>query len=160
MNFTPWSGSNFRAAVSSPTFPSPIRSVRGSPRFWYFLARDHEAQVALHQLLHGLLVTGAHLPGERDLLLLGEEWRLRHLVEVLVEDVALVLMGPEAGEQTPTAPALLRGLRLRLGDRRAGRRHGGDRDRARRPAGLRPGGGGGLLPSDVLGHSYKSRITR
>ena len=26
------------AAVSSPTFPSPIRSMSGSPRFWYFLA--------------------------------------------------------------------------------------------------------------------------
>jgi hypothetical protein len=33
MNFTPWSGSNFRAAVSKPTLPSPIRSVRGRPRF-------------------------------------------------------------------------------------------------------------------------------
>src|SRR5207244_2915525 len=40
MNFTPWSGSNFRAAVSSPTFPSPIRAVRGRPRFWYFLATE------------------------------------------------------------------------------------------------------------------------
>src|SRR6266513_1235232 len=40
MNFTPWSGSNFRAAVSNPTFPSPIRSVRGRPRFWYFLATE------------------------------------------------------------------------------------------------------------------------
>src|SRR5882724_3108055 len=112
--------------------------------------RDHEAQVALHQLLHRLLVAGAHLPGERDLLLLSKEGRLGHLVEILVEDVALVLMGPEAGEQTPTAPALLNGLRLRLG----GRRHGGGRDWASRRAGLRPGGGGGLLPSDVLGHVY------
>src|SRR5436190_19977508 len=40
MNFTPWSGSNFRAAVSNPTFPSPSRSVRGRPRFWYFLATE------------------------------------------------------------------------------------------------------------------------
>src|SRR4029077_7914387 len=40
MNFTPWSGSNFRAAVSRPTLPSPIRSVRGRPRFWYFLATE------------------------------------------------------------------------------------------------------------------------
>ena len=40
MNFTPWSGSNFRAAVSSPTLPSPIRSVSGRPRFWYFLATE------------------------------------------------------------------------------------------------------------------------
>ena len=37
---TPWSGSNFRAAVSSPTFPSPIRSVSAMPRFWYFLATE------------------------------------------------------------------------------------------------------------------------
>src|SRR5437016_6091524 len=112
--------------------------------------RDHEAQVALHQLLHRLLVAGAHLPGERDLLLLGEEGRLRHLVEVLVEDVALVLMGAEAGEQTPTPPALLGG---------GGLRRGGGRDSAGGRAGLRPGGGGGLLPSDVLGHIYQSRIT-
>ena len=40
MNFTPWSGSNFRAAVSRPTLPSPIRSMRGRPRFWYFLATE------------------------------------------------------------------------------------------------------------------------
>ena len=40
MNFTPWSGSNFRAAVIRPTLPSPIRSVRGRPRFWYFLATE------------------------------------------------------------------------------------------------------------------------
>ena len=40
MNFTPWSGSNFRAAVSRPTLPSPIRSMSGRPRFWYFLATE------------------------------------------------------------------------------------------------------------------------
>src|SRR3989449_219500 len=116
--------------------------------------RDHEAQVALDQLLHRLLVAGAHLPGERDLLLLGEEGRLRHLVEVLVEDIPLVLVGPETCEQTPAAPAFLGGLRLRLGGRRASRRHRGGRDSASSRAGLRPGGGGGLLPSDVLGHIY------
>ena len=33
MNFTPWSGSNFRAAVRRPTLPSPIRSMRAMPRF-------------------------------------------------------------------------------------------------------------------------------
>src|SRR5213078_1664803 len=92
--------------------------------------RDHEAQIALHELLHRVLIAGAHLPGERDLLLLGEEWRLRHLVEVLIEDVALVLVGREAGEQAATPPALLGRLRFRLG------------------------GGGGFLPSDVLGHVY------
>src|SRR2546430_13566980 len=69
---------------------------------------------------------------------------------VLVEDVALVLMGAEAGEQTPTPPALLGG---------GGLRRGGGRDSAGGRAGLRPGGGGGLLPSDVLGHIYQSQIT-
>src|SRR5439155_846110 len=96
--------------------------------------RDHEAQVALHQLLHRLLVAGAHLPGERDFLLLSEEGRLRHLVEVLVEDVALVLMGAEAGEQTPTPPALRGG---------GGLRRGGGRDGAGGAGGVRGGGGGG-----------------
>src|SRR5204863_9307481 len=104
-----------------------------------------------HELLHRVLIAGAHLPGERDLLLLGEEWRLRHLVEVLIEDVALVLVGREAGEQAATPPALLGRLRFRLGGRRAAGPHG---DRAGRRAGLRPGGGGGFLPSDVLGHVY------
>src|SRR5207245_9016814 len=112
--------------------------------------RCHEGQITLHQLLHRLLVAGAHLPRERDLLLLSEEGRLRHLVEVLIEDIPLVLVGPETCEQTPAAPALLGGLRLRLGSRRAGRRHGRGHDRT----GLRPGGGGGFLPSDVLGHIY------
>ena len=40
MNFTPRSGSNFRAAVISPRFPSPIKSTSGTPRFWNFLATD------------------------------------------------------------------------------------------------------------------------
>src|SRR2546430_11924306 len=69
---------------------------------------------------------------------------------VLVENVALVLMGAEAGEQTPTPPALLGG---------GGLRRGGGRDSAGGRAGRRPGGGGGLLPSDVLGDIYQSRIT-
>src|SRR2546430_17589407 len=69
---------------------------------------------------------------------------------VLVEDVALVLMGAEAGEQTPTPPALLGG---------GGPRRGGGRDSAGGRGGLRPGGGGGLLPADVVGHIYQSPIT-
>jgi hypothetical protein len=40
MNLTPRSGSNFRAAVIKPRFPSPIRSTSGTPRFWNFLATD------------------------------------------------------------------------------------------------------------------------
>src|ERR1043166_4114067 len=40
MNLTPWAGSNFRAAVSRPRFPSPIRSRSGRPRFWDFLATE------------------------------------------------------------------------------------------------------------------------
>src|SRR3989449_405065 len=53
--------------------------------------RNHEAQVALHELLHRLLIAGADLPGERDLLLLRQQRSLRDLVQVLIEDVALVL---------------------------------------------------------------------
>ncbi len=40
MNFTPWSGSNFVAAVTSPTLPSWMRSRKDMPRFWYFLATE------------------------------------------------------------------------------------------------------------------------
>src|SRR5205814_10507906 len=81
--------------------------------------------------------------------------RSAHLVLPLhdalpIWDVAFVLMGAEAGEQTPPPPALLGG---------GGLRRGGGRDSAGGRAGLRPGGGGGLLPSDVLGHIYQSRIT-
>ena len=47
--------------------------------------RDHEPQVALGQLLHGLLVAGADLTGERNLLRRGQQGRLAHLVEVLVQ---------------------------------------------------------------------------
>ncbi len=111
---------------------------------------DDEAQVALDELLHRFLVAGADLAGERDLLLLREERRLRHLVEVLIEDVAFVLVVGEPGEQTPAPPALARGLGHRRGD--GGRGGGMTRRRPR----LRPGGGGGLLPSNVLGHGYVS----
>src|SRR5207245_3828953 len=106
------------------------------------------------------LVAGADLPGQRDLLLLGEEGRLGHLVEVLIEDVPLMLVRGEAGEQTPAPPALFRGLRLPLGGGRGRGRMGNRcRDRAGRRAGLRPGGGGGVLPSDMLGHVYVSERT-
>src|SRR2546425_751763 len=114
---------------------------------------DDEAQVALDELLHRFLVAGADLAGERDLLLLREERRLRHLVEVLIEDVAFVLVVGEPGEQTPAPPALARGLGHRRGD--GGR---GGRMTGRRPP-LRPGGGGGRLPANVLGHSYVSDRT-
>src|SRR3989475_13277641 len=69
--------------------------------------RDHEAEVPLHELLHRLLVARAHLAGKRNLLLLREERRLGHLVQVLIENVALVLVRGEPVEQTPapTAPA-------------------------------------------------------
>jgi hypothetical protein len=33
MNFTPWSTSNFFAAVTRPTLPSWIRSISETPRF-------------------------------------------------------------------------------------------------------------------------------
>src|SRR5881394_285376 len=75
--------------------------------------RDHEPQVALHELLHRLLVAGAHLARERDLLFLRKQRSLGDLVQVLVEDVALVLMMAEAREQTP-APAAAPALRGRL----------------------------------------------
>ena len=53
---------------------------------------NHEPQVALHELLHRLLIARANLPGERDLLLLRQQRSLGDLVEVLVEDVALVFV--------------------------------------------------------------------
>src|SRR5439155_3802459 len=95
---------------------------RQAPVLVFLGDRDHEPQVALHQLLHRLLITRANLAGERDLLLLGEQRSLGDLVEILVEDVALVLVRSEAGEQTPAPAATLGhpsfshdGSRLRLG---------------------------------------------
>src|SRR5882762_9422221 len=66
--------------------------------------RNHEAQVALDELLHRLLITRADLPGERDLLLLRQQRSLGDLVEVLIEDVALVLVVAQTREQA-AAPA-------------------------------------------------------
>jgi len=83
---------------------------------------NHEPQVALHELLHRFLIARANLASERDLLLLREQRSLGDLVEVLIEDVALVLVGAQTGEQA-AAPATalddaslsLRDGRLRLG---------------------------------------------
>src|SRR6185295_17207099 len=67
----------------------------------FFRDGDHEPQVALDQLLHRFLVAGADLPGERDFLLLRQQRSLGHLVQILIEDVTLVLVTGETGEQTP-----------------------------------------------------------
>ena len=83
------SGSNFRAAVRRPTLPSPMRSVRAQAAVLVLLGdRDDEAEVALDQLLHRVLVAGADPAGDGDFLLRGEEGRLADLEEVLVENVA------------------------------------------------------------------------
>ena len=54
---------------------------------------DDEAQVALDELLERILVAGADLPRELDLLRSLEQRIGADLVEVLVEDVALGLAG-------------------------------------------------------------------
>src|SRR5881397_4227830 len=84
--------------------------------------RNHEAQVALDELLHRLLITRADLPGERDLLLLRQQRSLRDLVQVLIEDVALVLVMAQPREQAAAPATTLddpslsrRDGRLRLG---------------------------------------------
>ena len=61
---------------------------------------DDEAQVALHELLERVLVAGADLPRELDLLRTLEQRVGADLVEVLVEDVALGL----AWERSPAGP--------------------------------------------------------
>src|SRR5258707_2969267 len=68
---------------------------------------NHEPQVALHELLHRLLIARANLPGERDLLLLRQQRSLGDLVEVLLEVVALVLVMAQTREQASApGPAL------------------------------------------------------
>ena len=63
MNFTPWSGSNFRAAVSRPTLPFADEIDERQAAVLVFLGDgDDEAQVALHELLERVLVAGADLP--------------------------------------------------------------------------------------------------
>ncbi len=59
--------------------------------------RDDEAQVAFHQLLHRLVIAGAHLPRDRDFLLRGEERGLADLVQILVEDVLVGIVDAETG---------------------------------------------------------------
>src|SRR6185295_12423769 len=54
---------------------------------------DHEAQVALHELLQRVLIPGADLLRELDLLRTLEQRVRGDLVEVLVQDVALRLVG-------------------------------------------------------------------
>src|SRR5512138_1422622 len=40
MNFTPWSGSNLRTALRSPSFPMATSSERSSPCPWYFFTYE------------------------------------------------------------------------------------------------------------------------
>src|SRR5262245_29882966 len=80
--------------------------------------RDHKAEVALHELLHRLLITSTDLTGERDLLLLRKQGSLRDLVQVLIQDVALVLVRAKTREQTPTPAATLGNATLGRDDRR------------------------------------------
>src|SRR4051812_26448920 len=40
MNLTPWSGSNFRTALSSPSLPMATSSERSSPWPWYFFTYE------------------------------------------------------------------------------------------------------------------------
>jgi hypothetical protein len=74
--------------------------------------RDHEAEVPLGQLLHGRLVAGPYLPGERDFLRRLEQRSLADLIEVLVEQVAIVLVD---GDRRRRATAALLATLLGLG---------------------------------------------
>ena len=56
---------------------------------------DDESQVALHQLLHRLLVARADPAGDGDLLLGAEQGRLADFVQVLVEDVPIAVVYAE-----------------------------------------------------------------
>ena len=103
---TPWSGSNFRAAVSRPTLPSPMRSMSGRPRFWYFLATE----MTKRRLRFTSSWSASWSPAriflrEVDLLRSLEERIGGDLVEVLVEDVALRLVrsDPRGGRAAATA---------------------------------------------------------
>src|SRR6185503_18216481 len=68
--------------------------------------RDDKAQVALDQLLEAVLVAGADLLGELDLLGALEQRVGAHLIEVLVEDVALGLIGRDTRGSSASATAL------------------------------------------------------
>src|SRR5581483_10484888 len=67
---------------------------------------DDEAQVALDELLQRILVAGADLSSELDLLRPLEQRVGADLVEVLVEDIALRLVGRDPGGGRATAAAL------------------------------------------------------
>ncbi len=73
--------------------------------------RDDEAQVALHQLLHRLLVAGADQFRDGNFLLRGEERSLAHLEQVLVEDVLVGVVHAEGLRGFPFAAASLLGRR-------------------------------------------------
>ena len=89
MNLTPWSGSNLRAAVSSPTLPSPMRSMRGSPRFWYFLATEMTKRRLRLTSSWSASWSPARIFFARSISSVPlSSGYVRHLVEVLVEDVA------------------------------------------------------------------------
>ena len=68
---------------------------------------DDEAQVALHELLERVLITGANLLRELDLLRSLEQRIRGDLVEVLVEDVALGLVGSDPRGSRAAATWLL-----------------------------------------------------
>src|SRR5215208_384285 len=68
--------------------------------------RDHEAQVALHQLLQRVLIARADLPRELDLLHRLQEGVRAHFVEILVKDVALGLVRSDARRGRAAAAAL------------------------------------------------------
>ncbi len=78
---------------------------------------NHEPQVALHELLHRFLIARANLAGERDLLLLREQRSLGDLVQVLIEDVALVLVRAQTREQAAAPATALDDPSLSLRDR-------------------------------------------
>jgi len=78
--------------------------------------RDHEAEVPLHQLLHGLRVAGAHQPGDGDLLLRRQERGLADLEQVLVQDVAVGVVDPERLRRLSAALAALPGRLVVLED--------------------------------------------
>ena len=103
---TPWSGSNFRAAVSRPTLPSPIRSVSGRPRFWYFLATE----MTKRRLRFTSSCMASWSPARTSFAMAISCWRreqrsLADLVEVLVEDVPVGVVDAEGLGGLPLAAA-------------------------------------------------------
>ena len=98
MNFTPWSGSNFRAAVSRPTLPSPIRSISGSPRFWYFFATEMtKRRLRLTSSCSASWSPARISSGNLDFFVSLEQRISADFIEVLIEDVALGLAWCDPG---------------------------------------------------------------